>query len=414
MPPRATIGVATFRIIAATCALFWVESAVAQSTSQIRPPSALPRPGYEPRTIRLGSVVISPELTVSETYDSNVFATAENAQDDLVTRISPRIRIETGPEELSFFSEAFATHAEYLEHSTESRTSYGASIGSGYVLNHANRFEAAFNYNREAESRADPESDIGRDDPIASFDRFSGSLGYRFHRNRLGLGLGASFDQIDYEADADAERDQLETGISARTSLLLTPKFDTFIEGYSSRRDYQASTDESGIDRDSTSYGFLAGTGIDLTGKLVGEIGVGIFQTDHDDDALDDFLGVGVRGALQWSISPRTLLIGTVTREGAGTVLAGATSQIQTDVGLRLEQEVRHNFLLNTELIVSERDYEGIARDLTTVATGITGELLLTRVSSVALSAEYSTRYADLDSDEYDRLMLTFGVRFRF
>lgn len=358
--------------------------------------------------------MISPELTVSEAYDSNVFSLADDEEGDFVTTVAPRVRVETGPDKLRLHSEAFATHSEYLENPSESRTTYGASLGGQYLLDSANTLEATLGYNREAESRGDPESDLDAGDPISMYNRFGATASYDYRRNRIGLGLSADVEAIDFDQSADSDRDLMETRFAARTSFLLTPKFDMFVEGFTNRRDYEAATDDSGVGRDATSYGFLAGTSIDLTGKLVGEIGIGLFQTDYDDDGLDDFLGLGLRGNLLWSLSPRTLLAASVSREDVGTVLAGATTQLQTDFGVRLEQEVRHDLLITAGISLSQSEYEGIARDLTTISGGIAAELFLNRVLSVTLSADYSSRFADLREDEYDRLLFTIGLRARF
>lgn len=414
MRGRPNIAAAVLPVLAAACGLFLGRAPEAQGVSRIVSPSDLARPGYEPRTIRMGSTVISPQLDVVETYDSNIFADAEGESDDLVTAISPRVRVEAGPERLQLFSEATATHTEFLENSGESRTTYGALVGSRYLMSRASTLQASLSYDRQAESRGDPETELDAEDAIALYDSYGGSFNYAYLRNRIGLGMNGTVRHTDYDMAADSDRDQTESRFAGRTSFLVSPRLGAFLEGYARRRDYEAATDDTGLDRDATTYGFLAGTTIDLTGKLEGEIGVGLFQTDHDDDSLEDFLGLGVRGQLRWSVSPRTLLAATVTREDEGTVLEGATSQIQTTVGVSLEQEVRHNFLLTSSLGVSEREYDGIQRDLTTLDFGLTGELLLNRVSSVVLSAGYSTRFADQAADEYDRLLLTAGFRFRF
>src|SRR5690606_37015646 len=123
---------------------------------------------------------------------------------------------------------------------------------------------------------------------------------------------------------------------------------------------------------------------------------------------------LGIRGNLLWSLSPRTLLAASVSCEDVGTVLAGATTQHQTDFGVQLEQEVRHDLLITAGINLSQSEYEGIARDLTTISGGITAELFLNRVLSVTLSADYSSRFADLREDEYDRLLFTIGLRARF
>ena len=49
---------------------------------------------YEPLGIRAGSFLIFPSLNVSEIYDDNVFASDNNTDDDLITVISPQVRVE--------------------------------------------------------------------------------------------------------------------------------------------------------------------------------------------------------------------------------------------------------------------------------------------------------------------------------
>ncbi len=376
-------------------------------------PLALPRPGYESHPLQLGPVSVQPELAVTETYDDNVFATARNKEDDFVTSVSPTVNLSAGHGKLELSGRLSATVTEFADHEKEGSTTFGGNADARYALDRANQVAASVSYARLTESRADPESTRGQDESPATYDAMSGGVSYAYRRNRLGISVGAAAGHVDYTSDDESDRDRYSYNGSVRGTLTVTPRFDAFVEAYAERRDFVDTVDRSGLDRDAVLAGFYVGTVIAIASKWSGEVGVGLFRTYNDDDALPDFTGIGTRGSLTWSITPRTAVTAGFAREDMPTVTPGASGLIESRVTLRLEQEIRHNLIASAEVGYLRDDYQERNRQLSAVSGQVRAEYLINRNVSAVFSAGYAERTADVAEDEYDRFTTSIALRFK-
>lgn len=376
-------------------------------------PLQLPRPGYESHPLQLGPVSVQPELVVTETYDDNVFATARNKEDDFVTSVSPTVNLNAGHGKLELSGRLSATVTEFADHEKEGSTTFGGNADARYALDRANQVAASVSYARLTESRADPESTRGQDESPATYDAMSGGVSYAYRRNRLSISVGAAAGHVDYTSDDESDRDRYSYNGSIRGTLTVTPRFDAFVEAYAERRDFVDTVDRSGLDRDALLAGFYVGTVIAIASKWSGEVGVGLFRTYNDDDALPDFTGIGTRGSLTWSITPRTAVTAGFAREDMPTVTPGASGLIESRVTLRLDQEIRHNLIASAEVGYLRDDYQERNRQLSAVSGQVRAEYLINRNVSAVFSAGYAERTADIAEDEYDRFTTSIALRFK-
>jgi hypothetical protein len=54
-----------------------------------------PRPDYDPIGVPLGGFVAFPSITVSSEYNDNIFATDDNTEDDIITRLRPNVDLRS-------------------------------------------------------------------------------------------------------------------------------------------------------------------------------------------------------------------------------------------------------------------------------------------------------------------------------
>lgn len=376
-------------------------------------PLQLPRPSYESHPLQLGPVSIQPELVVTESYDDNVFATARSKEDDFVTSVSPTVNLSAGRGKLDLSGRLSATVTEFADHEQEGSTTFAGNADARYALDRASQVGASISYARLTESRADPESTRSQDESPATYETMSSSVSYAYRRNRLGVSIGAAAGQVDYASDDESDRDRYDYSGSVRGTLTITPRFDAYVEAYAERRDFVDAVDRSGLDRDAVLAGFYLGTVIAIASKWSGEVGVGLFRTYNDDDALPDFTGIGTRGSLTWSITPRTAVTAGFAREDIPTVTPGASGLIESRVTLRLDQEIRHNLIASAEVGYLRDDYQERDRQLSAVSGQVTAEYLINRNVSAVFSAGYTERTADIAADEYDRFTTSVALRFK-
>lgn len=373
----------------------------------------LPRPGYEPRRLRLGRIVVSPEVLGSALYDSNIFAAPTDEQDDFVFNILPRVGAKLDRSTLSLAFDAYLNHRAHAENGSEDATTFGLGAVADYAASKSLSTNGVLRFDRTVESRADPEASL--QPKPAKIDNALANLGFAYRRNRIGISGQAEAQDVNYLAASERDRDLASYRGSVGVSLLASARFEAFVEAFANRRDFRTAVDRSGVDRDATTLGVLAGTRIDIAGRWKGKIGLGAFRANPDDPTLLTFSGVHADANLTWWPNPRTLFSVSVRSGDVATVRAGASGRIDTSVSLRWEQEVRHNLLLRMRGGLRETRYRGgNTRKLRQSSIGGELEYLLNNQLSLLVNANYVHRSANVAADRFDRSTVGLGAIFRY
>lgn len=373
----------------------------------------LPRPGYEPRRLRFGRIVVSPEFLASVAYDSNVFAAPTDVQDDFVFNAGPRVSAKLDRSTLALVVDGYANHRAHAENGSEDATTFGLGATADYSPSNSLSTNGLLRFDRTVESRADPEASLQQ--KPAKIDNMLANLAMAYRRNRVGISAQAEAQEVNFLSASERDRDFASYRGSVGVSLLASARFEALVEAFANRRDHRTSVDRSGVDRDGTTIGVLAGTRIDIAGRWKGKIGLGAFRANPDDPTLRTFSGVYADANLTWWPDPRTLLSASVRRGDVATVRAGASGRIDTSVGLRWEQEVRHNLLLRMAGGWRETRYRGgNTRKLRQSSIGGELEYLVNNQLSLLVNANYVHRSANFAADRFDRSTVGVGAIFRY
>jgi len=409
-PPRISAGFAAAMSSALACGA-GAAPAMAQDGG-ITSIGNLPRPGYEPRGIRQGGMLILPSLQASAQTESNVFATPDNEEDDVLFLIEPRVEASGGTQRLSVGANLGAAVYRYAENTQEDLETYLAETVLSYSLDSASTLSGGLRYVRDFERRSDPEA---RDDLTrtpTSIDVFAGEASYSYRPGRLGATASVSASDADFLDPEDDERDLATYTASLRGLAALSADIDAFAEISATRRDFRLDRDFSGVDRDAETVGMRAGLAFGLTDKLVGDIGAGVFDVDNDDPQLEDFSGLSVEGRLAWAPRQRTRVTLSAFRGDVATIRSGASGRIDTRIVAGIEQEIRHDLIGTASLGYRASTFRA-NRDL--VQEDLTGSValryLLNRTVAVELGYAARQREADIPSEEFEshnvRLALT-------
>lgn len=407
--------VLTGLILAALGMAAFGDSAAAQPVRQDIMPLNLPRPGYEYEGFRLGKATLLAQLDASAEYDSNLFATSRNVEDDVRFVLAPSIVLQRLSGGTTLRAEAHGALRRHLDHSRENSNAFGAAARFGLSTKGGQALSASLAYDRAIESRADPETRAGPTERPRKIDIYRGDASYRHRFGRVSAEVAGAAEQFDFLDRAESDRDMRSYRGSLRLAYQAASSFDIFVEGFANRRDFDRATDFNGVDRDATTIGAYVGMQREIGQRLRGRIGVGVFRSNPDSPTLKAFTGVGANGELVWHPRTRTAFTLSLSRGDVATVRAGATGRVDTIVGLAVHQEIRHNLLARLSAAYTDRQYRGSARGhLKTV--GVEGELefLLNRHTSLRAGASHANRSAGIRDDHFNRTMLTIGIRQKF
>lgn len=384
-------------------------------TQELRPGQSildLPRPGYEIGRWQVGNALLLPSLSASASDDNNIYATSVGTIGDTVFDINPRLEIDSRGSDFQLTGDAYA-HARLLNQQTNEDTlAFGGGANANYIATRQTRFSGGLHFDRDFLHRADPEASSILLKP-ALFNSLTGDAGFQWQGNKVLIGANASLQNVNYIDPLLDDRDQTIWRGKVRLGYILSAPIRLYVEPYVNVRNARLPVDHNGIDRDVTTIGTLAGVAFDITDRLKGELGAGGFKANPA-GTLASFSGLAFNGKLNWSPSQRTLVSFTAFQGDVSTVQSGANGRIDMRLQLRLDQEVRHNLLLNASVAQQNTRYTGnLVRWLHDTIVGGELEYLATRNLSVFVNAAYETRSSNTPLERFNRTTAGIGVRLR-
>lgn len=376
-----------------------------------------PRPDYDPLGIRAGSFFFFPSFTVQGVYDDNVFATADDEEDDVGLTLSPELLVRSNFSRHSLNFRAGAEFGLWDEFDDNNYEDAFAESTGHLDITRADILTGALGVYREHEDRDSPD-EAGTDEPTVYY-RGIGQLGYRHNFNRIYTQFGLQAQRLDFQDNDDVNEDDRDRNVytgSARAGYKISPRFGAFVAGAYRVTEYDTE-DDDGIKRDSQGFDINVGTEIDITGLVFGELGIGYTRQDYDSSELDGFDGIGGGGTITWNITPLTTLVFSAAGEVLETTVEvdddPASANFQKRVSLDVTHELLRNVLLNGNVAYVRDDFEGTSRKDDSVLAGVGVSYLINRNLSLDATYDFSKRESDVDTEDYTRNIVRLGITAR-
>jgi hypothetical protein len=369
------------------------------------------RPDFDAKGLPLDGFRLFPAIEVVGAYDDNVFATDTNEQEDFLTIISPMIDLESQWSRHELNLAAYADIERYADNDSEDAEEYGIGFDGRLDVTARDEIRADARYDRRVEGRTDP--DQGGGDRNEVDDIFFG-LGYTHEFNRISVAFDASYRDLDFIGDALRLRDRVVYEAQARVTYDVSPRFDVFVEPFYIYREYDVSRTPAGIEQDFETFGLLGGTTIDLTGVLVGEIGLGVFQDEFEEPTRDSVTGFALEIELDWNVTELTSIRARASNESEATTVGGASNLVTTLAGLEVQHELMRNVLIGADAYVQREDFDGISRTDDTYGAGLEVQYLVNRYFSVFAEYDHETQESDVAAADYAINVVMVGIRGQF
>ncbi|HEX7871590.1 MAG TPA: outer membrane beta-barrel protein [Sphingobium sp.] len=381
-----------------------------------RPPSVLDFPDqqYRPYGVRLGKIMLYPEVVTRLEYDSNIYAKEANRIGDGKFVIMPAVSAQYQAGAVNVRADASATVRRMFKYRTENSTAALTNLQLGWQPSAATSVQASGGWRRIVEDRGDPEARAATDIGPRLINMYLTDLRLTQNFGRLDFDIRGAFQRLDHLSVLDLERDQDIFSASGRIRYRVSGLVGVFGQAFISRRDFKLGVDSSGINRDATTYGARGGIAIDPGGLIRGDMGVGIFRFDPTDPQVRARTGLSVDGSLIYQPTPRIAVTLDGFRGDVATLVRGASSRTDTRVQLGAQLEARHN--LQLEAGVFYRLTKFVGTPVTQRILGVRGEVdyLITNRVSLGLDASYGNRNSDDATQDYKRIRAGVTFRLRF
>lgn len=401
----------------------------AKAAPELLSVSQRPHPEYDALGIRAGSFIVFPTTDLSETYDSNVFATPSGTKSDFYTDIAPNLAVDSNWNNHALGFDAGGDMKRYASQVSENVTDAHASANGRLDMLRNIYFLGGLQYQKLHEDRTSPNSTTGQKNPT-QYQVFGGGFGYVHESGRLGFRVDSDANLYSYDnaqtatgtTVAETPRNRIEYEVKPRLQYEIIPGYHAFVQAAGNWRTYQATRDQNGFQRDSSGWEVDAGTAIELTRLISGEVYAGYLKQTYDDSRLKPVSGVGFGANLLWSITQLTSLKFNASRVVQETTVSNTSGATVTDssgdlvstVGAAVEHELLRNVLLTAGVGYTQDAFQGISRTDNSYSGTAGGRYLINRYLSANLNLTYTKRDSSQSINNFERELVMAQVHAQF
>ena len=338
-----------------------------------RPPAAsVPEratESMEPKGVRAGSFLILPSAEFTTSYDSNVFATSNNEEGDVIFSLVPAVRVRSdfnSPLRLNF--DVIGVADRYVDNTSENV--------EGYLLSHDGSWEIAglgeqsflkwgLANARDWEERGSPDDVTNSAEPTIIHSTL-GYLGFQYKPGALSISPRVSARYVDLDDGRTAagtsinndDRDRWVYREGLRIGYEFVRGYEGYIRGTLNQRRYENKPDDAGFNRDSDGWEAVAGAKIGLTEITNFDVYAGYISQSYDDARLPTVEGVGFGGQLNWSPRREWQLAASVARTVEETILTDYAGYLATTYALSAGYQLMPSVRFDARFAYSTFDFE--------------------------------------------------------
>lgn len=366
------------------------------------------RPDYDATGVPLGGFRLYSGVTLSQSYNDNVFATEKNTRGDFVTVLQPQLRLSSNWSRHSLGATAYGRFTRYWENEVADTDEYGASLNGSLDLASMGTASGFASYGRGAQARTDPEAPANSRPSL--FDRQYLQLSYDKAFNRLLTRAEIEYDRYDFENAADRTLDRTEMSAAVQLGYQLSPRVALFLRPVYRDRHYEE-PGSNGVSRDSKEYNLLVGINFEVASLLIVNFSIGGLYATFDDPSYSALTGVAINGTAQWFPTERLTVTASARRSTQATQQTLASTRLNTTVQLAVDYELYRNVLVGSQVSFREDEFAGTPRTDKTWGAGVGLRYLINR--NMAAYTEVGTlhRTSTAANAGFDQTVVTVGLR---
>ena len=360
-------------------------------------------PGHAPQGMRIGALLVHPQVTLRADADSNILNRANDRAGDVALRLAPAVRAEGESGPLRFALGAQGTVARHHKLSGQDHETFGIDAKAGLPLGGALTLGASGAYARKLE----PNHTVGAaqiDTGPTLFDQLSGTLAARAEFGVTRLEAKLEHDRYNYlpvQMDGGARADQSFRDIrvlagTVRAERAVAGGRIVFLQG--ALRAADSLHPAPCCSRSSRGGEVLAGIRGDLSGLLAAEISAGYRWRGYRSPRFADYRGALWRARVEWYATPLISVSVSARRDIVDAGLPGAAGAVVDSVGLKVFHEFRRHVGLVLSAGHSREKYRDDAAFRPTARTVSVAAEPRYALSSRWLAGAYA-RYRNRSSD---------------
>jgi hypothetical protein len=380
------------------------------------------RPEYDAKGIPLGGFRLFPTLDLVGTYDSNVFRREDENSDGVYT-IAPTLYLQS--QWGRHFVELYAGSKSYFYSvfTDENLTDFKVGGDGRYDISRAAVLAVNGYYAEMHELWSAPNNVTGYQKSPNRYFQTHADITSAYQPNRLGIGLGMSFDRYDFTNTdrigggvlSNNDRDQYNYQGYAKVFYDFSPGYSGFVKASYDERDFDQFYDRSSLHR--SSHGFRVDGGLDLqiTHLLSGEVFAGYVEQHFAQDVatpLKNVSGLDFGAKLDWYASPLLTVHLNGKRTLDDVTITGASVADNKSVSLSADYELLRNIIVQGNVSFTDSAFIGTTRKYTYPGAGLGVKYLVSNYASLDLAYSYSKRSANISGADFSDNTVSLNLKF--
>jgi hypothetical protein len=371
-------------------------------------------PEADPTGFAYEGIMFYPSVLAGMEFDSNIYASSQNASEDMALILAPELRISSDSEAVKHTFDLGASHRQYKSFDSENRTEAHARLTSARQFTTDVRLDTLFEAARKFEARGSSITVPDAAKPIAYRDlRAETTVTKTF--NRLGVAVGGGIRSLAFEDGETFSGAPLEQGF--RDGTIITASVKPFYEispGYRAysllkvnRRDYEGT---GSLDRDSEGYDARAGLEFLLTSMLFGSVDLGYLKQNYSNPLIPNAVGLSTKANLNWLMTPLMTVSLFGSRQVAELAAQDQEARIDLTVGARVDYELRRNLIATVEGSYTNEDFTGNNREDNVFNISTQIDYMMNAYCSFGLKYSYFERNSNNADFSFDRHLVMLNV----
>jgi hypothetical protein len=352
------------------------------------------RPYLDYRSVRLGSVVIRPEVAEALGYDDNVLGTSKG-RGSVLAQTTASLQAGTNWSRHGLTANVNANDYRYLDMPRQSYTNWSAGIGGTYDIG---RDTVSLGYSHVSYAQNARGLDVPQlDRPIetqidsvrvsyrASFNRFSVQPGVEVARYQFQNGT------VNGQPYLQRDRDRTVVTPAVIATYELAPRRNLVAVLRDSQADYRTPL-PGAPKRNYNDVAALAGLDYDVNGVIRFRLLGGYQYRSYSSPQFKTIASPVAEGSAIWTPTGLTTVTGTLSRRIQDSADETTVALTETAFVLSVDHEYLRNVLLNARAGVYLDDYAQNQGSQTLYAARLGATWLLNRNVRLAATYDFSTR----------------------
>src|SRR6185503_5031153 len=183
---------------------------------------------FDPEPVHAGAFLVTSSLGVSAEYNDNIFAEANNEDDDTIIHVNPDIEARSNWSSHELAAGLSVNHNAYVSNDDETTTDYRGFLSGRIDVRRSFQLRGNVNAAHLTEPRYEPGG--GATTAPVEYDNIGASVGAVFRTDRLQLEADVGTVDNNFDGAANAFRDVTETYLNGRASYAISPDVAFFVQ----------------------------------------------------------------------------------------------------------------------------------------------------------------------------------------